>query len=193
MSLDINPEGKKRRHLDVARSGRPAHESHVSAQCQHEKNSGKHILSLGDPRHRFHPQWMNGPCRRYERATPERACHLEKHEKQQNHRRCMQEDVGEMMSCQAAGNTIENWQSSMCVSHVTGCQWPIPPKVNDQITTARGQSPLDHGVAGYIDGIVINEPVMNRFPKNDEDQCHQAGHQYPPSSSQVRSGWHFSI
>ena len=96
--LGQQPQRKQEYYRHITVEGkRMAHIAHIRPECQHEKQATEHILAFRHPRHRFNPQRMDRKHRRHKRAAPQKPSHPPQHQKQEDHRGGVQQDVRQMM------------------------------------------------------------------------------------------------
>ncbi len=72
----------------------------ISPDCQHEEHPAQHVLAFGDPRHRFHPQRMDGRTRARDKRAKRHSAPViwRRTRKSRITGCCMEQDIGEMMS-----------------------------------------------------------------------------------------------
>ncbi len=97
--LGQQSQGEEQHHGAIAElRGRAAHITDIGSERQHEKKRAQNVLALGDPGHRLHVQRMNGKHRRHKRAAPQEPRHPPQHQKEQDRRCRVEQDIGEVMA-----------------------------------------------------------------------------------------------
>lgn len=143
----------------------------IRCQRQHEKRCAQYILSLSYPRHRFNVQRVNGKERSYEGAFPNRTGHSLEHQKEQQHRHRMKNDVGKVMAA-----SVQSIQ--LAIEHVgkRGKRMPVPrmgmSKGADYAFS--GKSSYDERIFVDVNVIIkIDKIVSQRLAEYCPGDCHQ--------------------
>ena len=134
--------------------------SDVGQQRQQREKGAQHVLAFGNPGDGFHVQRMPREQRGDKRGRPQFPREPEQQEEKQNRIHRVKQDVDGMV--RPGVEAEQHSQSSMCESHVTGCQLPRVSGGEGPFDSSPRQAVLDDAIFRDVIVVVVIHKAVAR-------------------------------